>query len=226
MREREQSAGPNAYVIAGPNGAGKTTFAREFLPLYAHCKNFINADLIAQGLSPFSPEDAAFRAGRLVLSEIASMAARRMDFGFETTLAGRSYIPMIHDLKKRGSQIHFFFLWLPSVDLAISRIKQRVLRGGHSVPEADIRRRFERSNRNFLVDYSALADSWMLFDKLRRRPCADRLTGSWKPRYNAGRKVSRVDSALWKKTPRFQRKFSSFHYMSVPKWHSGKRSER
>ena len=164
MREREQSAGANAYVIAGPNGAGKTTFAREFLPLYAHCKNFINADLIAQGLSPFSPEDAAFRAGRLVLSEIASMAARRMDFGFETTLAGRSYIPMIHDLKKRGYQIHFFFLWLPSVDLAISRIKQRVLRGGHSVPEADIRRRFERSNRNFLVDYSALADSWMLFD--------------------------------------------------------------
>lgn len=164
MQASDQAIGPNTYVMAGPNGAGKTTFAREFLPSYAHCKNFINADLIAQGLSPFSPESAAFRAGRVVLSEIESMASRRVDFGFETTLAGRSYIRVIHDLKKRGYQIHFFFLWLPSVDLAISRIQQRVLRGGHSVPEADIRRRFERSSRNFLIHYSSLADSWMLFD--------------------------------------------------------------
>lgn len=83
----DQPSRPNAYIIAGPNGAGKTTFAREFLPYYAHCKNFINAGLIAQGLSPFSPETAAFRAGRLVLSEIAAMAERHVDFGFETTPA-------------------------------------------------------------------------------------------------------------------------------------------
>ena len=101
-------AKPNAYIIAGPNGAGKTTFAREFLPHYADCKNFVNADLIAQGLSPFSPETAAFRARRLVLSEIASTAERRVDFGFETTLAGHSYMSLIRDLKKRGYQIHFF----------------------------------------------------------------------------------------------------------------------
>src|SRR5690242_9715254 len=98
MRPSEElAARPNAYIIAGPNGAGKTTFAREFLPRYADCKNFINADLIAQGLSPFSPETAASRAGRLMLSEIAAMAERRIDFGFETTLAGRSYVGTIRE---------------------------------------------------------------------------------------------------------------------------------
>jgi predicted ABC-type ATPase len=166
----DQPSGPNAYVIAGPNGAGKTTFAREFLPSYAQCRNFINADLIAQGLSPFSPEAAAFRAGRLVLSEIASMAERRVDFGFETTLAGRSYMGLIRDLKRRGYQIHFFYLWLPNVELALSRIQQRVLRGGHGVPEMDVRRRFERSTGNFLVHYTGLANSWMLFDNSGQKP--------------------------------------------------------
>lgn len=166
----ELAARPNAYIIAGPNGAGKTTFAREFLPRYADCKNFINADLIAQGLSPFSPETAAFRAGRLMLSEIAAVAERRIDFGFETTLAGRSYVGTIRELKQRGYQVHVFFLWLPSVDLALTRIKERVLQGGHDVPEVDVRRRFKRSTSNFLRDYRALAESWMLFDAYEAPP--------------------------------------------------------
>jgi predicted ABC-type ATPase len=101
---------PSVHVIAGPNGAGKTTFASEFLPNYADCKKFINADLIAQGVSPFSPEAAAFRAGRLMLEEI-ELHARRMEcFGFETTLSGRSYLNLIRHLKLDGYDVHFFFL--------------------------------------------------------------------------------------------------------------------
>jgi predicted ABC-type ATPase len=126
---------PNIYIIAGPNGAGKTTFAREFLPTYATCRNFINADLIAQGIAPFSPEAAAFRAGRLVLEEIKLYVNKRADFGFETPLSGRSYLNLIRDLKKAGYQVHFFFLWLPKVEFALSRIKDRVSLGGHDVPE-------------------------------------------------------------------------------------------
>src|SRR5271157_3859684 len=152
------------YIIAGPNGAGKTTFAREFLPNYAECKNFINADLIAQGLAPFSPETVAFRAGRLMLEEINLYAARSEDFSFETTLSGRSYLGMIRRLEKQGYRAHFFFVALPTINLALSRVRVRVSRGGHDIPEAVVRRRFGRSIQNFLNHYRNLADSWFLFD--------------------------------------------------------------
>ena len=155
---------PNVYIIAGPNGAGKTTFAREFLPNYAISLNFINADLIAQGVAPFSPESAVIRAGRLVLSEIANFARKRVDFGFETTLSGQTYLNVIRNLRNQGYQTHFFYLWLPSVDLALLRIQERVRRGGHNVPEIDVRRRFERSIKNFMENYRPLANSWLLFD--------------------------------------------------------------
>lgn len=161
---------PNVYIIAGPNGAGKTTFAREFLPKYANCEVFVNADLIAQGLSPFAPEKAAFRAGRLVLEEIESYAARGMDFGFETTLSGKGHLQVLRRLKERGYEVHIFYLWVPGVELALSRVKERVLLGGHNVPEVDVRRRFERSIRNFLGPYRALADSWTLFDNTAGTP--------------------------------------------------------
>jgi predicted ABC-type ATPase len=154
----------NVYIIAGPNGAGKTTFAREFLPKYAECRNFINADLIAAGMSPFSPESAAVRAGRLMLEEIETSMRRGVDFGFETTLSGRTYLRVIQRLKESGYQVHFFYLWIPSVELALARIRERVLRGGHDVPEGVVRRRFDRSIGNFLVHYRLLADRWMLFD--------------------------------------------------------------
>jgi predicted ABC-type ATPase len=155
---------PNVYIIAGPNGAGKTTFAREFLPNYADCRNFVNADLIAQGMSPFSPESVAFRAGRVMLGEIEHFMKQGVDFGFESTLSGRGHLRLIRQLKKAGYEIHFFFLWVPKVALAISRVKERVLRGGHDVPEVVVRRRFGRSIANFLVYYRPVADSWMLFD--------------------------------------------------------------
>src|SRR6266404_1803714 len=108
---RERHMNPSLYVIAGPNGAGKTTFAREFLPNYADCKNFVNADLIAQGMAPFSPETAALRAGRTMLEEIRSFAERRVSFAFETTLSGRSHLTLLRKLKAEGYDIHFFFLW-------------------------------------------------------------------------------------------------------------------
>lgn len=161
---------PSVYIIAGPNGAGKTTFAREFLPNYADCKNFINADLIAQGVSPFSPEAIAFRAGRLMLAEIQLYARRGVSFGFETTLSGQSYLNMIRHLKKRGYEVHFFFLWVPSVDLALKRVRARVLEGGHDVPENVVRRRFDRSIHNFLLRYVPLGNSWMLFDNSGAMP--------------------------------------------------------
>lgn len=161
---------PNAYIIAGPNGAGKTTFAREFLPNYANCKTFINADLIAQGMAPFSPESAAFRAGRLMLEEIEFHASRGEDFGFETTLSGKGHIKVVRGLKKRGYEVHIFYLWVPSAELALSRVRGRVLRGGHNIPEAVVRRRFERSIRNFLGQYRPLADSWTLYDNTAETP--------------------------------------------------------
>jgi predicted ABC-type ATPase len=160
---------PNVYIVAGPNGVGKTTFAREFLPNYADCKNFINADLIAQGMSPFSPEAVAFRAGRLMLAEIDSHAKRGVDFGFETTLSGRSHLRLVRGLKERGYEVHLFFLWVPFIDVTLSRIRERVSLGGHNVLESIVRRRFDRSIGNFF-NYRRLADSWTLFDSSGSTP--------------------------------------------------------
>ena len=114
---------PSLYVIAGPNGAGETTFAREFLPHDAKCENFVNADLIAQGLSPFSPAAAGIKAGRLLLKQIHEFAERRADFAFETTLSGKTYVSLLQRFKQQGYAIHLFFLWIPSVELAIGASK-------------------------------------------------------------------------------------------------------
>ena len=160
----------NIYIIAGPNGAGKTTFAIKFLPEYAKCTNFINADLIAHGLSPFSPGAAAIRAGKLVLEQIHEFAKKRVDFAFETTLSGKLYVKLFKSLKKKGYEIHIFFLWVPDYDLLISRIKGRVVQGGHDVPIRDVLRRFNRSITNFFKIYQSLADSWMLFDNAGVHP--------------------------------------------------------
>ncbi|MGA3212830.1 MAG: zeta toxin family protein [Terriglobales bacterium] len=161
---KPQSMRPKVYIIAGPNGAGKTTFARKFLPLYANCTNFINADLIAQGLSPFSPDAAVREAGRLMLGQIDNFARRRADFSFETTLSGRGHLNLVRRLKDRGFEVSIFFLWLATVDDAIARIRDRVLKGGHTVPDDVVHRRFERSIRNFLWNYRPLADTWILFE--------------------------------------------------------------
>ena len=155
---------PNLYVIAGPNGAGKTTFARKFLPQYAECLEFVNADLIAGGLSPFAPERAAIRGGRLMLEQIHSLAERGLDFGFETTLSGKTYVKLLQDMRKGRYLIHIFFLWITNVKLALERIELRIRNGGHHIPESIVRRRFDRSLPNFLHFYKPLADSWAIFD--------------------------------------------------------------
>lgn len=154
----------NVYIIAGPNGSGKTTFAVKFLPKYVNCPNFVNADLIAHGLSPFSPGAAAIKAGKLVLEQIHEFEEMRVDFAFETTLSGKLYVKLFESLKEKGYKIQIFFLWIPNVELVLSRIKSRVAQGGHDVPTRDVLRRFNRSITNFSNLYRPLADSWMLFD--------------------------------------------------------------
>jgi predicted ABC-type ATPase len=165
---RRKSA--NCYIIAGPNGAGKTTFATEFLPLYANCRNFINADLIARGLSPFDPDAGLLRAGRTVLERIAEFTKARTDFAFETTLSGRSYVPLLRGMKKAGFRLHMFYLWIPSPDLALLRIRDRVESGGHNVPERDVRRRFGRTLRNLFTLYRPLFDTLHCFDNASDTP--------------------------------------------------------
>jgi predicted ABC-type ATPase len=161
---KNKNARSNLYIIVGPNGAGKTTFARRFLPDYARCFEFVNVDLIASGLSPFNPERAALKAGRIMLEQIHSLAKRGVDFGFESTLSGKTYVRFLRGMKRGGYSIHIFFLWIKAVELGLERIKLRVRNGGHAIPEATVRRRFGRSLANFLRVYKPLADSWTIFD--------------------------------------------------------------
>lgn len=161
---------PTVYVIAGPNGAGKTTFSAAFLPDFVNCREFLNADLIAAGLSPFAPETQNLRAGRLLLTRLKELTDARQDFGFETTLAGRGYIPKFDEMKNHGYRIVLFFLWLPSADLALARVKNRVRQGGHNVPEHVIRRRFESGIRNLFQLYRSRVDEWWLYDASRLPP--------------------------------------------------------
>jgi predicted ABC-type ATPase len=161
---------PDLYIVAGPNGAGKTTFAREFLPNYAKCLEFVNADLIAEGISPFSPEQASIRAGRLMLQQIHLLADQNRDFGFETTLAGKGYIRLLEDLKERGYRIHLFFLWVRSIDIALERIAERVAQGGHNVQEKVVRRRFNRGLPNLFNLYRPFLDFWVILDNSTDNP--------------------------------------------------------
>ena len=151
-------------IIAGPNGAGKTTFAREFLPMEAGCPAFVNADLIAAGLSPFQPEAAAFRAGRLMLEEIARHAAEGRSFAFETTLSGLVYARKIAGWRTTGFTVKLIFLSLATPDKAIAPVALRVRQGGHDVPPEIIRRRFAAGLRNFQDVYRHCVDYWQWFD--------------------------------------------------------------
>ena len=151
-------------IIAGPNGAGKTTFAQEFLPNEAGCPVFVNADLIAAGLSPFEPQAVAFRAGRLMLREIAHHAAAARSFAFETTLSGLTYVRMIADWRATGYTVKLIFLALGSAEEAIARVAMRVRQGGHDVPAAIVRRRFAAGLRHFQDVYRYRVDYWQCFD--------------------------------------------------------------
>jgi predicted ABC-type ATPase len=147
---------PRCVVIAGPNGAGKTTFAREYLLSHAEIVHFVNADLIAGGLSPLRPEMAAIRAGRLLLAEIESLATGRSDFAFESTLSGLGHLSRLRKLKERGYRIEIIYLRLPSALVAVRRVAARVRQGGHNVPKADVVRRFQRSWDHFVRQPSTI----------------------------------------------------------------------
>jgi predicted ABC-type ATPase len=157
-------------LIAGPNGAGKTTFARRYLPENAGVIHFVNADLIASGLSPLKPELAAIAAARTVLREIDRLAAERADFAFETTFSGLTYVRRLRAWKQAGYRIEMVYLRLRSIQLAVQRIAVRVRQGGHHVPRVDVVRRFSRGWVNFQRIYRPLADSWAVYDNSGRAP--------------------------------------------------------
>ncbi|MGH8426053.1 MAG: zeta toxin family protein [Pseudomonas fluorescens] len=157
-------------VVAGPNGAGKTTFAREYLPNDVRVLNFVNADLIAGGLSPLKPELAAIAAGRLVLKEVDRLVEQRADFAFESTLSGVGYVSRLRQMKQSGYHIEIIYLKIVSLRLAVNRINSRVRQGGHNVPNSDVRRRFTRSWQNFENHYRPLADAWAIYDNSTRPP--------------------------------------------------------
>ena len=161
--------GAKVIIIAGPNGAGKTTFALEYLPYEPACPIFVNADLIAAGLSPLEPEAALFRAGRLMLHEIDDHANHGRNFAFETTLAGLGYVRRIRLWQGMGYVVKLIYLPLATPEEAIKRVEQRVKQGGHGIAEDVIRRRFARSRRNFQTVYRDIVDVWQVLDRRGHR---------------------------------------------------------
>lgn len=157
-------APPKVVVLAGPNGAGKSTSAAKLLRGVLHVHEFVNADTIAQGLSAFAQDRVAFQAGRIMLARLNELAQAQASFGFETTLASRSYVPWLRKLRADGYQVHIVFLWLPSPDEAIARVAERVKAGGHFVPDATVRRRYAAGLRNLHTLYMPLADTWQILD--------------------------------------------------------------
>lgn len=182
---------PHLIVIAGPNGAGKSTTAPSLLKGTLEVTEFVNADLIAQGLSGFQPESAVFHAGRVMLDRIHYLAKKRVNFAFETTLASRTFAPWIADMRKTYYSFHLVFLWLPNEEFAVSRVAERVRMGGHNVPEETIRRRYHAGIQNFFRLYRPIADTWYFYDN----------SGERKPRLLAyGEKEKSLlvnDSPLW-----------------------------
>ena len=161
---------PSVVILAGPNGAGKSTAAPALLHGTLAVNVFVNADVIARGLSAFDPESAAIAAGRIMLARLRELAEQRVSFAFETTLASRTFAPWLQDLRVSGYEVHFLFLWLPSPEFALERVADRVRAGGHDVPAATVRRRYRAGLRNFFSLYEPLATSWGLYDSSGPEP--------------------------------------------------------
>jgi predicted ABC-type ATPase len=159
-----EQAKPSVIVIAGANGSGKTTSSRTLLAERLRLMTFVNADVIAQGLAAFDPESAALEAGRIMVARLQELAAQRLDFAFETTLAARSFAPRLNELRHQGYSVYLYYFWLRSADLAVSRVAERVKQGGHHVPESTIRRRYERSVTNFFRLYRSIVTTWEVYD--------------------------------------------------------------
>lgn len=161
---------PNLYIIAGPNGAGKTSYVRDFLPQEMRCREFVNADLIAAGLSPFAPDQAAFEAGRIMLKRLRDLFERRQDFSFETTLTGYGYTHLLREMKEAGYRIRLDYLWIPNLDITRARVMQRVKKGGHDIPDDIQLRRFGKGLRLLLEHYRPLVHYWRIFDNTGQDP--------------------------------------------------------
>lgn len=151
-------------MIAGPNGAGKTTFALRYLPEMTGCQNFINADLIADGLSPLDPSKVQLEAGKIFLGEVRGNIERGDDFAFETTLSGRMYVRLLKELRSKGWKIVLFYLWIPNAEFSRERVKLRVEAGGHDIPDDAILRRYRRTVSNFLNVFAPLCDEVFCYD--------------------------------------------------------------
>jgi predicted ABC-type ATPase len=158
------------FVLGGVNGAGKTTSSRRLLADQLAVTTFVNADEIARGLSGFAPEMMAIAAGRILLQQIKELASIRTAFAFETTLAGRTYLPFLRGLKESGYAVEIHYFWLQSADLAVERVRKRVRSGGHGIPEPTIRQRYERSVANFWTGYRGIADAWYVYDNSGAAP--------------------------------------------------------
>ncbi len=161
---------PTCFIIAGPNGAGKTTFALRYLPEIAGCRNFVNADLIAYGFSPFDSLSAQYEAGRFFLREIYANIEKRVDFAFETTLAGRSHINLIKKLRQDGWQVVMFFLWIPGAAFSKKRVRERAKQGGHDISDDTIYRRYPRIMHNLIKIYIPLCNKTICYDNSGPKP--------------------------------------------------------
>lgn len=184
---------PSVVVLCGPNGAGKSTTGPPILRDTLGITEFVDADLIARGLSAFDPEGTALEAGKVMLRRVHELAGKRADFAFETTLAARSFAPWLAGLRAEGYKVHVVFLWLPSAAFAVERVAERVRTGGHSVPEHVVRRRYRLGLANFFRLYQPLADTWQMYDN----SCAG---GPRLVAVGAGRRVTCVaDAATWER---------------------------
>lgn len=157
---------PNLYIIAGCNGAGKTTASYTVLPELLNCNEFVNADNIAAGLSPFNPESVAFEAGRIMLQRIDELLNREVDFAFETTLSTRSYVSLVKRAQQTGYEVTLLFFWLSSPEMAKERVAKRVSKGGHNIPADVIERRYYRGIRNLVSLYIPLCDKWFVINNI------------------------------------------------------------
>jgi predicted ABC-type ATPase len=168
----------NLYIIAGCNGAGKTTASYTVLPEMLGCREFVNADEIARGLSPFNPEGSAIQAGRLMIERVLQLMKDGQDFAFETTLATRSYIKLIKKAQSVGYFVTLLFFSLPTPEQAVQRVARRVSQGGHNIPLDVIYRRYDAGLKNFFQLYLPVVDFWALYDN---NTCPTlRIASGWK----------------------------------------------
>lgn len=155
---------PKLYIIAGCNGAGKTTASYSVLPDLLGCREFVNADEIAKGLSPFNPESVAIEAGKLMIRRINTLLEQRKTFAIETTLATRSYASLVRRVHERGYNVVLLFFWLPSPEIAVKRVAKRVSEGGHNIPTETIHRRYWLGLENFFNIFTGIVDCWSFYD--------------------------------------------------------------